>query len=77
MRFILCGLITLYQWTLRPFFGASCRFTPTCSDYGYEAIKCHGCFYGGYLTVWRILRCNPYCTGGKDPVPLKEDKKEK
>ena len=45
-----------------------CRFTPTCSEYGYEAIETHGVVIGGLQTVWRILRCNPLSNGGYDPV---------
>jgi len=45
-----------------------CRFYPTCSEYGYEAIDRYGILRGGALTVWRILRCNPYSRGGHDPV---------
>lgn len=52
-----------------------CRHIPTCSFYGIEAIKIHGCFYGSYLTIKRILRCNPFGTSGYDPVP--KGKKEK
>ncbi|MEZ4569062.1 MAG: membrane protein insertion efficiency factor YidD [Thermomicrobiales bacterium] len=50
-------------------FSSSCRFEPSCSHYGYEAFSKHGFFRGGYLTVRRILRCNPFHPGGYDPVP--------
>lgn len=46
-----------------------CRFVPTCSEYGYESINRYGVIRGGLLTVWRILRCNPWSKGGHDPVP--------
>ena len=46
-----------------------CRFTPTCSEYALEAYQKYGFFKGTALTVWRILRCNPFCKGGYDPVP--------
>lgn len=49
--------------------GASCRFTPTCSAYGSEAIKKHGPFKGGWLTIKRIGRCHPWGGHGPDPVP--------
>lgn len=49
--------------------GAGCRFEPTCSAYAYEAIRVHGFFKGCFLGMWRILRCNPFCEGGYDPVP--------
>lgn len=63
------GLIKLYQWFLSPFLGASCRFTPTCSQYGLEAIRKHGPFKGGWLTLKRIGRCHPWGSHGHDPVP--------
>lgn len=62
-------LIRFYQLFLSPLLGAQCRFTPTCSNYGAEAIKKHGPFKGLYLTVKRIGRCNPWGGHGHDPVP--------
>lgn len=53
---------------------SSCRFIPTCSSYAIEAIEVYGVFYGSLLTIKRILRCNPFCKGGYDPVPKKENK---
>ncbi len=47
----------------------TCKFTPTCSQYGIEAIEKHGAIKGLLLTIWRILRCNPFSKGGYDPVP--------
>ena len=47
----------------------TCKFIPTCSQYGIEAIEKYGAFNGGMLTIWRILRCNPFSKGGYDPVP--------
>lgn len=49
----------------------SCRFTPTCSTYGREAVATHGALKGGWLTVWRVLRCNPMSACRHDPVPPK------
>jgi len=63
------GIIRLYQILLSPLLGASCRFTPTCSAYGIEAIKKHGPFYGGWLTLKRIASCHPWGKHGHDPVP--------
>ncbi len=63
------ALIRFYQLTLSPYFGGSCRFHPTCSNYGLEAFKTHNFFTALGLTVWRILRCNPFVKGGYDPVP--------
>lgn len=62
-------LIKLYQYLLSPLLGASCRFTPTCSQYGMEAIKRHGPFKGLWLTIKRIGRCHPWGGHGHDPVP--------
>jgi uncharacterized protein len=62
-------LIRLYQYLISPLFGASCRYTPTCSQYGAEAIKKYGPFKGGFLTLKRIGRCNPWGGHGHDPVP--------
>lgn len=69
MRKLLVGLIKLYQWCLSPFFGISCRFNPSCSNYAIEAINLYGALKGGYLAVLRIGRCHPWCEGGHDPVP--------
>ena len=62
-------LVRIYQVLLSPLLGASCRYTPTCSQYGIEAIKKHGPFKGGWLTLKRIGRCNPWGGHGHDPVP--------
>lgn len=62
-------LIKIYQVLLSPILGASCRYTPTCSQYGIEAIKKYGPFKGGWLTLKRIGRCNPWGGHGHDPVP--------
>ena len=62
-------LIKLYQYLLSPLMGAQCRYTPTCSQYGIEAIKKYGSFKGGWLTLKRIARCNPWGGHGHDPVP--------
>ena len=62
-------LIKLYQVTLSPFFGRQCRYLPTCSNYGIEAIKKYGPFKGGWLTLKRLLSCNPWGGSGYDPVP--------
>ncbi|AOM75879.1 membrane protein insertion efficiency factor YidD [Pedobacter steynii] len=62
-------LIKAYQLLLSPLLGANCRFTPTCSQYGIEAIKKHGPFKGGWLTLKRIGSCHPWGRHGHDPVP--------
>lgn len=63
--------VRIYQWIISPIIPASCRHTPTCSQYTIEAIKKHGIFIGTYLSVHRIIRCNPWGTHGYDPVPDK------
>jgi len=63
------GAVRAYQWTVRPLIGPHCRFWPSCSDYAIEAVQTHGAARGSALAVWRILRCNPWCDGGYDPVP--------
>ncbi|SFE25341.1 hypothetical protein SAMN05518672_10566 [Chitinophaga sp. CF118] len=62
-------LIRIYQWGLSPLLGNKCRYTPTCSQYGVEALKKYGLFKGGYLTIKRILSCHPWGGHGHDPVP--------
>lgn len=69
VSWLFLGLIRLYQLLLSPLLGASCRFTPTCSQYGIEAIKKHGPFKGGWLTLKRIGSCHPWGKHGHDPVP--------
>ena len=61
--------IRFYRYFLSPWFGNSCRFTPTCSAYPIEAIEKHGPIKGWGLALYRIGRCNPWCKGGHDPVP--------
>ena len=62
-------LIRLYQLVVSPILGPKCRFTPTCSHYGLEALKKYGLFKGTWLTVKRIARCHPWGGHGYDPVP--------
>lgn len=69
MKYLLMGLIRVYQWTISPLLGPVCRYYPSCSHYGYEAIRVHGAVKGTALTAWRILRCNPWTPGGVDHVP--------
>ena len=72
MKHICMFLIKLYRKYISPLKRASsCRFTPTCSQYALDAYEIHGFFKGTALTVWRILRCNPFGKGGYDPVPPK------
>ena len=62
-------MIRIYQYTLSPFIGRNSRYTPTCSNYEIEAIKKYGAIKGGWLTIKRILSCNPWGGSGYDPVP--------
>lgn len=76
MRFILSlpkrallWLIRFYRAAISPHHQPCCRFTPTCSQYALEAVEKYGAVKGGCLALGRILRCNPLCKGGNDPVP--------
>ena len=69
MKWLGLGIIRLYQLTLGRVLPPSCRFTPSCSHYGYEAISKHGLLRGGWLSIKRIARCHPWSPGGYDPVP--------
>jgi len=69
--------IKVYQFTLSPFLGGHCRYQPSCSHYGIEAIDKHGPFKGGWLTLKRVLSCHPWGGSGYDPVPKKEESPEK
>lgn len=69
MKRFLIALVRGYKKYISPLLPPSCRFTPTCSEYAVEALSKHGALKGSMLAVWRILRCNPFCKGGYDPVP--------
>lgn len=78
MKYVLMGLIRLYQIVLSPVVnwrGPVCRYHPSCSQYGYDAVKTHGAVKGGAMTVWRVLRCNPWSSGGYDPVKPKNSRR--
>jgi putative membrane protein insertion efficiency factor len=66
---MLSGMIRFYQKGISPLLGASCRYTPTCSAYGLEAIQKHGPLKGSWLSLKRILTCHPWGGHGYDPVP--------
>lgn len=68
-KIIFLALIRFYQKFISPSQPPACRFYPTCSHYGYQAIYKYGIFKGTALAVWRLLRCNPFNPGGYDPVP--------
>ncbi|MEC7526791.1 MAG: membrane protein insertion efficiency factor YidD [Bacteroidota bacterium] len=71
MKYVLIALVKLYQLLISPLFPASCRFSPTCSQYTLEALKQFGFLKGSYLAIKRILKCNPWGSHGHDPVPEK------
>lgn len=69
LKKIVLLLIMFYRKWISPMKPPSCRFTPTCSSYAYEAVKRYGAFKGGWLATKRILKCHPFHHGGYDPVP--------
>ena len=75
MKRVLLTMLRFYKRSISPLLPNACRFTPTCSEYAMEAIQKHGALKGTGLAIWRVLRCNPFCKGGYDPVP--EPKKHK
>jgi uncharacterized protein len=70
---ILISVIRFYQVVISPIKPPSCRFYPTCSHYGLEAVQRFGALKGGWLTFKRILKCHPFHPGGIDPVPEKKE----
>lgn len=74
MKRPLIWLIKFYRKNISPNTPPSCKYYPTCSQYGLEAIERFGALKGGFMTLWRILRCNPFSRGGYDPVPEKREK---
>ncbi len=62
-------MIRGYRYIISPLLPQTCRFTPTCSRYAIQAIENHGTLRGILLSLWRIMRCHPFCQGGYDPVP--------
>ncbi|MBK8984422.1 MAG: membrane protein insertion efficiency factor YidD [Ignavibacteria bacterium] len=77
MSIIAIYIIRFYKLFISPLLPDSCRFEPSCSEYSIEAFRVHGFFKGSYLTVRRILRCNPFCKCGYDPVPEQKDRSHK
>lgn len=69
MTRLILFLLTLYKRLLSPLLGTRCRFYPSCSDYARTAIQRFGPARGSMLALWRLLRCQPLCSGGNDPVP--------
>ncbi len=69
MKWLLIGFIKAWRAIVSPWYGNICKYYPSCSAYGLEAVQTHGAIKGSGLTIWRILRCNPWSKGGYDPVP--------
>jgi len=69
MKSLLLGLIRAYRLVLSPWWGRQCRFTPSCSEYAFEAVERHGALDGSWIALRRLGRCHPWCPGGFDPVP--------
>jgi len=69
MKALLIGTVRLYKTYVSPFLPSACRFQPTCSEYAMEALEKHGSIRGTGLTIYRLLRCQPFSKGGYDPVP--------
>jgi putative membrane protein insertion efficiency factor len=69
LSIVMVGLLTFYKNAISPYLMPACRYHPTCSEYGMEAIRKHGPFKGGWLTIKRVLSCNPWGGHGHDPVP--------
>jgi putative membrane protein insertion efficiency factor len=69
MKWLLVGFIKLWRAVISPLYGNVCKYYPSCSAYGLEAVQVHGALRGSWLTMHRIVRCNPWSSGGYDPVP--------
>ena len=69
LKVAVVAAIRAYKRWISPLMPARCRFVPSCSSYALEALEKHGLVRGGYLTVWRLLRCQPFARSGLDPVP--------
>ena len=68
MKFLVLDLIGIYKAVLSPFLPPACRFEPTCSEYARQAVEKYGALKGTWLGLARILRCQPFCKGGHDPL---------
>lgn len=71
LSYFLIALVYVYKYIVSPVLPRACRFYPTCSQYAIVAIKRHGIIKGTFLSAYRVIRCNPFCSGGYDPVPKK------
>jgi putative membrane protein insertion efficiency factor len=73
MRYVVQLVLRSYKRFISPMLPASCKYTPTCSEYAMEAVELHGVLRGGLMSAWRLLRCNPFSKGGFDPVERLSD----
>ncbi len=69
MRYLIIVVLKFYKYSISPLLPMACRYTPTCSEYGIEALTKYGALKGGWLTMKRLLSCNPWGGHGHDPVP--------
>ncbi|MEG1847427.1 MAG: membrane protein insertion efficiency factor YidD [Lachnospiraceae bacterium] len=74
MKRIIIASINMYRKYISPMKSTKCPYFPTCSEYGLEAVQTYGAWKGGWMALWRIIRCNPFSKGGYDPVPEPKDK---
>ena len=73
LTWVLTGVVRGYQLIVSPWFAPRCRYYPSCSAYALGALRSHGPLIGTALAFWRVLRCNPWSTGGVDQVPTREE----
>ena len=70
-QYAVMAIIKGYQLLISPLLGPTCKYYPSCSHYGLEAVRTHGAIKGTVMAGWRVLRCNPWSNGGVDEVPAK------
>ena len=69
MKYVAIGLIGVYRWTVSPLLGSRCKYYPSCSQYAIDAYQARGFIRGTALSLWRLVRCNPWSHGGVDYAP--------